>query len=110
MQANWNNRFLKIIAIKSYSLHPIFQQSSIPKPAQTDNFLIQTVDIVIGQFFMFRERHALPKPTKWGMRTEILSYFANGLHGPWGKVRASRLPKRVRRGMERRRMGNEGRG
>jgi len=63
-------------------VHPTFQQSSIVKPAQTDNFLIRTVDIVIGQFFIFREARSA-KTNEMG--TEILSYFANGLHGPWVK-------------------------
>lgn len=52
-ETSWNSGFSNIIAIKSYSLHSISQQSSTLKSvlAQTDNFLIQTVDIVIGQFF-----------------------------------------------------------
>lgn len=52
---------------------------------KTDNFHVQIINIVTEQF-LFRERTGEP-----GNGTEILSYFANGLHGPLGRGRGRRV-------------------
>lgn len=50
---------------------------------ETDNFLVQIADVVIGQFLIPRGIPTLRRePAKWGTGAEILSYFANGLHEP----------------------------